>query len=282
MMGRIHNATSFGQSLSYCLEDKLLPKDQRTPRQVLFKDRAEIIQYNQCFGNKQQLIRQFNEVSRLDLNMSQPVFHISLSFPPGERLSKSTLADIATGCAKSFDFDKHQFVTILHKDTEQQHIHLVANRVGFDRHTVSDSFSYGRIADYCREAERRHNLTKELGPRRYLSKGQRQLPRHGLRLDRLKEHIQLALEKTTDYPSFQQQMEEDGYTVYKGRGIAFMDEKHVIIKGSETGYSLRTIETALEENLHLQQEKELRIREETLRLEQEEELSHHIHHYHHL
>jgi hypothetical protein len=270
MMGRIHTTGSFRQALSYCLEDKKLSRQQQQSqdrqssekeqlsrqqsRAVIFKDRAEILWYNQCFGNRQELTRQFKEVSRLEPNMSKPVFHISLSLPSGERLPKGALVDLASDCARSLGFDKNQYVAILHKDTSQQHLHLVANRVGFDGQTVSDSYSHGKIADFCRAAELRHGLRQELNPRRYLTKEQLRIPRHGLRLDKLRDNIRAALLESRDYPQFEHHMRERGYSVLKGeKGIAFMDEKKVVFKGSEADYPLHTIKATLAKDLGLRQ-----------------------------
>ena len=289
-MGRIHTTGSFRQALSYCLEDKKLsrqqqqaqdrqsPEKEQLSRQqshaVIFKDRAEILWYNQCFGNRQELTRQFKEVSRLEPNMSKPVFHISLSLPPGEQLPKGALVDLASDCARSLGFDKNQYVVILHKDTSQQHLHLVANRVGFDGQTVSDSYSYGKIADFCRAAELRHGLRQELNPRRYQTKEQRRIPRHGLRLDKLRDNIRAALLESGDYPQFELHMRERGYTVLKSeKGIAFMDEKNVVFKGSEAGQSLHIIEATLAKALslrqrELQREQELQRQEDQRRTEE--------------
>jgi hypothetical protein len=41
-------------------------------------------------------------------------------------------------------------------------------------------------------------------------------------------------------------MKEKRYTILKGRGISFIDEKKVKVKGSEVNYSLQTIERILE------------------------------------
>jgi hypothetical protein len=43
-------------------------------------------------------------------------------------------------------------------------------------------------------------------------------------------------------------MREKGYQVIKGRGIAFIDDKKVKVKGSELNYSLQRIERVLETN----------------------------------
>ena len=295
MMGRIYTASSFRQTLAYCMEDKKLalagePRlslgDLQSPpaprlRQVAFKDRAEVFWYNQCYGNRQELVRQFNEVARLKLNVSEPVFHISLSLPPGERLPKPRLVDLAYDCARHMDFDRHQFVAILHKDTPQQHFHLVANRIGFDLHTASDSYSVGKMADFCREAELKHNLIQEPGPRRYQRKEERLAPRQGLRLDKLKEDIRQSLKEALNYPEFRQQMQEKGYKVYdENRGIAFMDKKNVVFKGSEAGYSLQLIESTLVANqqLRLQQQLKLQRQQEEEELRRRHRLSHRISH----
>ena len=43
-------------------------------------------------------------------------------------------------------------------------------------------------------------------------------------------------------------MKEKRYQIIKGRGIAFIDDKKVYVKGSELGYPLKTIERILEQN----------------------------------
>jgi hypothetical protein len=180
--------------------------------------------------------------------MSEAVFHISLSFPPGERLPKSTLVDISLDCARSFDFD---------------------------RHVASDSFSKGHMADYCRQAELRYDLTRERGPRRYLSPEQRLPRRQGLRLTRLKESISHALETALDYPSFEKSMTLDGYKVFKSeRGIAFRDMEHVTFKGSEAGYPWKEISRRLSQQLEQQKQSE---QEQKLQQHQTRKLSYHLH-----
>src|SRR5882757_2483885 len=203
MMGEVSTARSFRQTIDYCLKDKLTQT-----RQVIYKDRAEFLYYHQCHGNKEELAGQFKEVARLNQNMSKPVMHISLNLPPHESLAKSRLVQLAKECAAHMDFDKHQYAVILHKDTSHQHIHLIANRVGFDGHVTSDSFTYVRVNNYCREAEVRHHLTQTLNPMRYRSEAERQIPRHDIKLDQLKENIRQSLLLSQDVQGFKVQMED--------------------------------------------------------------------------
>jgi hypothetical protein len=270
MMGKTDTATDFGKTLGYCLEDK----KQTHSQQETTKDRAEVLYYHQCYGNKKELARQFREVAKLNQNICKPVLHISLSLPPDEPLPKSKLVQLAKECAKDMDFEGHQYVVLLHKDTSHQHIHLVANRIGFDKHVHDNSFAYRKINEYCRAAELRHHLTRTLSPLRYRSEEERQIQRHDLKLDRLKENIRHSLLLSPDVAAFKAQMEERGYTVYQNeKGMAFMIDKYVVFRGYEAGYPFHKIQSILSQDLSLRQEEEKQRLEEELRLKLEQELS---------
>src|SRR5438067_13427285 len=138
------------------------------PEQVI-KNRAEILVFNLCFGDKKELIQQFNEVRQLNPKLSKPVMHVTLSLAPGEQLSKGKLIDMVSDCAEDLGFDKNQYVAIQHIDTGHQHLHIVVNRIGLDGRTVKDNHNYQKIAAYCRKMELKHELRQVLSPRRYLS-----------------------------------------------------------------------------------------------------------------
>jgi hypothetical protein len=63
MIGKVIIGKSFRGCIAYCLEDKKLRHDKSITNQ-----RAEVVQYNLCFGNKKELAGQFNEVRRLNQN----------------------------------------------------------------------------------------------------------------------------------------------------------------------------------------------------------------------
>jgi hypothetical protein len=210
------------------------------------KDRAEVIYNNKCFGTASELAIQFNEVRRLSSRVEKPVMHISLRLAPGETLSKDQLIEIAQACAVEFKFDQNQYVCALHKDTREQHIHIVANRVGYDGKAVTLTNNYRRMANFCRQMEKKYNLREVLNPRKFLSKEERLIPRQDMRKEQLKKDIQDTLQNVTTYQEFERKMKSLGYAVLKGRGISFIDDKKVKIKGSEVGFSLSKIERVLE------------------------------------
>lgn len=229
MIGKIIIGKSFRGCISYCLDKK----------------ESELLCNNLCYGNKKELISQFNEVRKLNQNLSKPVQHITISLAKGEQLDNARLVTIAEDCAKDLGFEKNQYIVIAHRDTVHQHIHIVANRVSFDGKTVKDNHNYRKIAVYCRKMEEKHGLQKVLSPRRYLSKELRHLPRADQRKEKLLRDIKECLIASKNYSEFELRIKTLGYQVNKARGIAFVDPQKVRIKGSEVGYSLSKIEKIL-------------------------------------
>ncbi len=242
MIGKITIGKSFRGCLAYCLNDK----SKTLQQEEIMKDRAEVLLFNKCFGNEKELAQQFNEVRQLNPKLSKPVLHITLSLAPDEILSKDELMGIAEDCSKELGFQNNQFIAISHRDTQHQHLHIVANRIGFDKRTVSDSNNYQKMAKFCRQMELKYDLKQVLNPIRFLPKEQRNTPRFDQRKEQLKQHIKEALKDCYHFNQFEQRMKEKRYQIIKGRGISFADEKKVKVKGSEVNYSLQTIEQIIE------------------------------------
>ncbi len=241
MIGKVMIGKSFRGCIAYCLEDKPLEK-----RQVAgSSNRATVLHFNQCFGDKKELTEQFNDVRKLNLKLSKPVLHITLSFAPGECVKNAQLQEIVKACAQEMGFEKNQYIAVAHSDTGHQHLHIVANRIGFDGRTVSDSNSFKKIAEFCRKMEREFRLQSVQSPQRFLPKEQRHTARYDSRKEALKKDIQTCLDGAKGYDGFESNMRALGYRIEKGRGIAFMDDKGVRTKGSDVGFSLSKIEQQL-------------------------------------
>ena len=253
MIGKETTGQSFYHCIAYCLEDKRKlsePEKQRLSDQegVQHRGRAEVLEYNLCYGNKWELAEQFRDVQKLSRRVEKPVLHLSIRAAPGDQLTPEQWREIGREAAKEFGLDQHQYICVLHKDTKEPHIHVVGNRVGYEGKVASDSQSYGRMAALCRRMEKKYQLQQVLSPRRFLSPKERQIPRHDQRKERLKENIRQALQGCRSHSEFEKKIQEKGYRVDKGRGIAFEDDKKVRVKGSEVGYSLATIERILAQN----------------------------------
>jgi hypothetical protein len=250
MIGHVSIGASIYHLLSYVLEDKKelseeMKLELAAGDHLQHRERAEVLEYNKCFGNKYELTEQFKDVSKLSKRIEKTMLHLSLRLAPGEKLTKAQLTDVGNACVEAFGVADHQYICVLHKDTSEQHIHIAANRVGFNGKVATDSNSYKRMAELCRKLEKQYGLQEVLRPRKFLSAKDRQLPRHDSRKEKLKADIQQALRQTSSYLAFEKYMKDLGYKVLKGRGISFVDDKKVKVKGSEVGFSLVKIENIL-------------------------------------
>jgi hypothetical protein len=260
MIGHVSIGKSAYHCISYCLEDKRELTDEQKAKlsekeKLQHQNRAEVLFYNQCFGNKKELASQFRDVQKLSRRCEKPVLHLSLRLAPGENLSKAQLSEIGRAAAEEFGVGDHQYICVLHKDTKEQHIHIAANRVGFDGKAAKDGNSYKRMSALCRKLEKQYGLQEVLSPRAFLPPSERRITRHDSRKERLKSNIRNSLEKSSSYPEFEKQMKALGYQIIKGRGISFIDDKKVKTKGSEMGFSLAKIEKVLGLKMQLQNEK---------------------------
>lgn len=256
MIGRSKVGKGFYGCISYNLNDKRELSEEDKLRMMKedglqHKDRAEVLFYNRCYGNAAQVTKECNRVVKQNDRVLNPVFHFSLRLAPGDSLSKEQWIDIAQKLACEFNFQDNQYMVILHKDTKEQHIHIVANRVGFDGKVASDSNNFRRTAEFCRRMEQEYRLTEVQSPRQFQTKEQRQHQRHDSRREKLKLDIAQTLSRHSTYHGFEQGMKNLGYQVLKGRGITFIDDKKVRTKGSEVGFSLATIEKVLSLNTRL-------------------------------
>jgi len=274
MVGKIGTGKSFRGCLNYLFQGRL----QGTKEEQLLAARqkqVEVIAYNQCFGDRLQLTKEFIEVSKLNSKVSKPVFHISVSFALGDagQLNAQDKADMAEKLAKDFGFNNNQYVVIAHRDTIHEHLHVVANRIGYDGKTASDSNSYKRIAAYCRTMEIEYGLTKVLSPNKFLRPQQRiaQSQRVDQRKEALKGHLSQAIKECRSVAEVKRFMEQQGYQVELGRGIAFTDAQYVRFKGSQIGYALLDIEKKLRQQELLKQhaaqkqQESVREKEQTIR-----------------
>jgi hypothetical protein len=261
MIGKVIVGGNFYETIRYVLEDKKdMTEEQKIEQSILegvqHIDRAEVLAYNKCSGDAKRLAAQFLEVKNLNKRVEKPVFHFFLRLAPEDDLSRKNLIEMGEACVKEFGVDDNQYIMVYHKDSQQPHIHIVANRVGFDGKVAKDFQNYKTMDAFCRRIEKEFHLKEVLSAKRYLSKELRHLPRHNTRFEKLKKDIQQTLEKVTTYQQFESTMKSLGYAVLKGRGICFIDEKKVRIKGSEVGFPLARIEKVLELKMNIVQKQE--------------------------
>ncbi|HAW8257237.1 TPA: relaxase/mobilization nuclease domain-containing protein, partial [Escherichia coli] len=91
----------------------------------------------------------------------KPVFHAFLSLPKNEHLTDQQWEEIAKDYLKemNINIEKHQYICVRHNDTDKEHIHIVANRIGLDGSVWHGQHSAFNTIAACERLEVKHGLT---------------------------------------------------------------------------------------------------------------------------
>ena len=92
---------------------------------------------------------------------SDKTCHLVLSFPEGERLSNAQLSEIEERFCQALGFREHQRISVVHDDTDYQHIHIAINKIHPRKLTIHNPYyDYKKVATLCEQIEREYGLTQ--------------------------------------------------------------------------------------------------------------------------
>lgn len=100
---------------------------------------------------------------KLRPDVSRPVWHTSLSLPPGERLSDSEWSTVVDDFMSRMGFSDHQYVAVRHSDTGKDHVHIVASRIGLDGSLYHGKYEALSAIQLTQELELKYGLTVTKG-----------------------------------------------------------------------------------------------------------------------
>ncbi|NCB83958.1 MAG: mobilization protein [Bacteroidia bacterium] len=86
-------------------------------------------------------------------------FEIGIAPDDKDKLTKLQLRDIAMNFAKKMGLEKHQWFAVTHKDSDNLHIHLIANRIGINGKVYQTDFVSNRSARAAEEIAGEMGLT---------------------------------------------------------------------------------------------------------------------------
>lgn len=139
---------------------------------AMYKERedkeAEIIyQHNMIGETPKERWEEMKEVADLNQRMEKPFLEnvISPVKSKGDNLSKEDWEKLAKDYAEKMNFGDNQWYAVLHKNTDEKHLHIFANRVDFSgKNTIPDNFigeKSGKIAEQLAK-ERGWETAKEI------------------------------------------------------------------------------------------------------------------------
>lgn len=97
---------------------------------------ARIIGGTTAGRTPRELASEFGAVRALNGDVSKPVYHLSLRLAPGERLDDERFAQVADRFMVRIGFENAAYTIVRHAE---DHVHVIACRVGLDGKTISDS-----------------------------------------------------------------------------------------------------------------------------------------------
>ena len=124
---------------------------------------CEIVGGNMSGTDPRTLSAEFGLSRAARPGVRRPVWHTSLSLPPGDRLDSDRWSEVADDFMRGMGLGDHQYVVIRHYDTEIDHIHIIASRIGLDGGLYHGKFDAKKAIALTQELEEKHGLTRTKG-----------------------------------------------------------------------------------------------------------------------
>ena len=117
--------------------------------------------HNLCSREPKTIYEEMKMVSDYNSRCRNKFLRIEIGIAPQDekRLPVSELMGITHLFAKRMGLDNHQWVAVTHKDTDNRHIHIIANRISLYGEVYDTTFVSNRAARVAEEISREKNLT---------------------------------------------------------------------------------------------------------------------------
>jgi len=146
MIGKIITGKSFGGAVEY----------------VLRKEKARLLESDGVDTESiRSIIDDFNFQRKARREIAKVVGHISLSFHRDDAptLTDGRMRELAVAYMECMGIADTQYIVARHNDTEHPYLHIIYNRVKYDRTLVADKNERRRNVKVCKQLKRRYGLT---------------------------------------------------------------------------------------------------------------------------
>ena len=117
--------------------------------------------HNLCSREPKTIYEEMKVVSDYNSRCRNKFLRIEIGIAPQDekKLPVSELMGIAHLFAKRMGLDNHQWVAVTHKDTDNRHIHIIANRISLYGEVYDTTFVSNKAAKVAEEISREKGLT---------------------------------------------------------------------------------------------------------------------------
>ena len=117
--------------------------------------------HNLCSREPKAIYEEMKVVSDYNSRCRNKFLRIEIGIAPKDepRLNLTSVRNLASNFAIRMGLDNHQWVAVTHKDTDNMHIHIIANRISLYREVYDTTFVSNKAARVAEELSRKYGLT---------------------------------------------------------------------------------------------------------------------------
>ena len=117
--------------------------------------------HNLCGTTPKEIYEEMKMVNDYNTRCRNKFLRIEIGIAPQDekRLSLASVRNLASNFAIHMELANHQWVAVTHKDTDNMHIHIIANRISLYGNVYDTTFVSNRAARVAEELSRKYGLT---------------------------------------------------------------------------------------------------------------------------
>ncbi|ETK06274.1 mobilization protein [Tannerella sp. oral taxon BU063 isolate Cell 1/3] len=117
--------------------------------------------HNLCGETPKEIHEEMRLINNYNSRCKNKFLRIEIGIAPQDepQMTFKTLNRLALLFAKQMGLDDHQWVAVTHKDTDNLHIHIIANRISLCGQVYDTTFVSNRAARAAEELSHKHGLT---------------------------------------------------------------------------------------------------------------------------
>ena len=117
--------------------------------------------HNLCGTTSKEIYEEMKMVSDYNTRCRNKFLRIEIGIAPQDekRLSLASVRNLASNFAIRMGLANHQWVAVTHKDTNNMHIHIIANRINLYGEMYDTTFVSNRAARVAEELSRKYGMT---------------------------------------------------------------------------------------------------------------------------
>jgi mbpB protein len=196
----------------------------KTALEYIFREtklKNKLLIQNLCGDTAERIYKEMSLVNQFNSRCRNKFLRMEIGIAPKDEagMNWKKLQGIAYEFVQAMKLQEHQVVAVTHKDTDNLHIHIIANRMSMNGAVYDTTFVSNKAARVAEELSRKHGLTiaNEIWAEKQYQKPRANQTREASR-EKLRTMVYGLLERYTNgglngYASFRYELRRQGVTV---------------------------------------------------------------------